>query len=454
VIAPARIAAYEALESVASGKVDLGTAIANARGRLPDERDRALAGEIAVGTLRWQGAFDHVIARFASRPIKKLDPEVLIILRLTVFQLLHLDRIPAAAAVKDAVDLAGKAGKRSAAGLVNALLRRVSRERDRLPLPVRPTDDADRMEVLPYLSITLSHPEWIASRFLDRYGFANAARWEAFNNSAAPLTIRANSFKTTREDLRKVLASRGVETEPAQHARDGLVVSAGNPLRTTLDEEGLFVVQDEASQLVASYAGVQPGERGLDLCAAPGGKTTAMAAAMEGRGSLVACDVRGRRVRLLARTVRRSGAENIHIVQADATVRLPFGPVFDRVVLDAPCSGLGTLRRDPDIKWRRTPDDLPPLADAQLEMLRNAASTVASGGVLVYSTCSSEPEENDEVIARFLSRHREFRLQTPPDLDPSLERFVETDGRFRTLPHRDELEAFFAAMLVRVKHLR
>jgi 16S rRNA (cytosine967-C5)-methyltransferase len=192
----------------------------------------------------------------------------------------------------------------------------------------------------------------------------------------------------------------------------------------------------------------------LDACASPGGKATAMAAAMNGTGVLVACDIRGRRVDLLARTVRRSGAPQIRIVRADAAAAPPFVAGFNRVLLDAPCSGLGTVRRDPDIKWRRTADDLPKLAEAQLAMLRQAASVVAPGGTLIYATCSSEPEENDEVVDRFLASDPSFRQVHPVSMHPALGPFVDVDGRFRTLPHRHGLEAFFAAMLVRAKDLR
>ena len=462
-IAPARLAAYEVLRSVASRRVDLGTALAAARRRLTDERDRALAGEIATGTLRWQGAFDHVIAAFASRPFVKLDPEVVDILRLTMFQLLHLDRIPASAAVKDAVDLTGKMGKRSASGLVNAVLRRVSRDRERLPLPPHP-ESSDAPAAIAYLAATLSHPEWLVTRWLQRYGFRDAEAWARFNNSPAPLTLRANTLKTTRDELRRRLAVHGVEAEEAPHAPEGLVVRSGNPLATELDEEGLFVVQDEASQLVALYAGARPGERVLDACASPGGKATAMAADMDGRGLLVACDVRPHRVALLSRTVQRSGAARVRIVRADATAAPPFLPAvasakvvagaFDRVLLDAPCSGLGTVRRDPDIKWRRTADELTVLADTQQAMLRQVASVVMPGGTLVYATCSSEPEENDEVVARFLELNTTFQLARPASVHPALAAFVDAAGLFRTLPHRHGLEAFFAAMLVRDKDLR
>jgi len=439
VIARARTAAYEVLREVGGGRTDLPAALARQRSRLEDERDRALAGEIATGTLRWQGAFDHVIATFAGRPLRKLDPEVIEILRLTIFQLLHLDRVPASAAVKDAVDMAGKAGKRSAAGLVNAVLRRVARERGRLPLPARPADASDRAAALAYLSITLSHPEWLVARWLDRHGFAEAEAWARFNNAPAPLTIRANTLKVSRDDLAVRLRETGIETEPAVRAADGLIVRRGNPLQTPLHEAGLFFVQDEASQLVGAFAGAQPGERILDACASPGGKTTAMAGALKGEGSVVASDLRARRIELLAQTVRRSGARNIRIVQADVALPLPFGGRFDRVLLDAPCSGLGTVRRDPDIKWRRSEGDLAGLARGQLTMLEHAGAAIADGGRLIYATCSSEPEENDRVVEAFLGQHPEFQQE---------------GARFRTLPFRDRLEAFFAAMLVKTKDLR
>ncbi len=438
-IAPARLAAFEILRTVGAGRADLGSALARGRTRLQDERDRALAGEIATGTLRWQGAFDHVIAAFTNRPLKKLDPEVVDILRLTMFQILHLDRVPASAAVKDAVDLAGKAGKRSASGLVNAMLRRVTRERDTLPLPARPADPADRSAALAYLSITLSHPAWLVSRWLDRYGFAHAEAWARFNNAPAPLTLRANTLRITRDALAARLATFGIDCDQASHAADALIVRKGNPLATGLHDQGLFMIQDEASQLVGAYAGATPGERVLDACASPGGKTIAMAAAMDLRGTIVACDLRDRRVNLLRQAVVRTGAANVFIVQADALAPLPVHPVFDRVLLDAPCSGLGTLRRDPDIKWRRQESDFEALTQAQSAMLDHSSAVVVPGGALVYATCSSEPEENDEVVGRFLVRHRDFRLVGEP---------------LRTLPFRDQLEAFFAAMVVKNKDLR
>jgi 16S rRNA (cytosine967-C5)-methyltransferase len=451
-IAPARLAAYEVLRAVNSGRVDLPSALARMRNNLSDERDRALTGEIATGTLRWQGAYDAVVTAFARRPAAKLDPEVLDILRMTAFQLIQLDRIPASAAVNDAVDMARKAGKRSASGLVNAVLRRISREREHLPLPPRPSARSGA-DAIAYLSTTLSHPQWLAERWLDRYGFEPAEAWAMFNNSPARLTLRANTLKLSREALAERLTASGVQTEPARFAPHGLYVSGGNPLLTPLAGEGIFFVQDESSQLVAQLADPRPGERVLDACASPGGKTTAMAAAMADQGLIVATDVRGRRVDLLRRTIRLSGAGCVRVVQADVAGALPFRGRFDCVLLDAPCSGLGTLRRDPDVRWRRTAGDFNRLAAIQSTMLLGAAEVVAVGGRLVYATCSSEPEENEAVIARFLGARTDFEAAASR-IPAELGRFVTTDGYFRTLPFRDQLEPFFAAMLVKTKDLR
>ena len=446
-IAAAREAAYQALRAVSTGAADLSHALARVRTRLPDERDRALTGEIVTGTLRWQGAFDHVIASFSGRPLSRLDPEVLDILRSSIFQLLYLDRVPAAAVVSDAVNLTRKIGKKSAGPFVNALLRRVSRERRHLPLPPRPQETNDREAALEYLSITLSHPRWLAERWLDRYGFEATESWLQYNNRPAPLTIRANRLRIDGASLANRLAAEGVELEPCRFAADAWLVRKGNPLLTSLADSGLFVVQDEASQLVASLVAARAGDRVLDACASPGGKTTAIAAAMGDRGLILATDVRGRRVDLLARTVRASGAHSVRIVQADAAA-LPLAASFDWVLLDVPCSGLGTLRRDPDVRWRRSAADLQGLAEAQLRMLTETARVVRPGGHLVYSTCSSEPEENEAVVAAF-AWVGGFTPVAPDNLPAEIRAMTTAAGHLRTLPFRDGLEAFFGAVLRR-----
>jgi 16S rRNA (cytosine967-C5)-methyltransferase len=446
-IAPARIAAYEILSAVSAGNADLPTAVAFARDGLRDDRDRALASEIATGVQRWRAALDHLIVTFAKRSLDRLDPEVVEILRLSAYQLLHLNRVPASAVVDDAVDLVRRAGKTSASGFVNAVLRTISRKRNALPLPPRPAHPSDRNASLAYLSVTLSHPRWLATRWYDRLGFDAAEAWLRFNNQPAPVTLRANRIRHTTTEVVQHLAREQVQVHASRYAPDALIVDEGSPLGGSGLDEGWFVVQDEASQLVAVLASGRPGNRVLDTCAAPGGKTTAIAAAMNNAGLLVACDVRARRVDLLRRTIATTGATNVRVAQANLLRGLPFLQQFDSVIVDAPCSGLGTLRRDPDIRWRRREDDLAALAADELTMLRHAADAVAPGGRLIYATCSSEPEENDAVVDAFLASARDL---TPidarvaaPALPPSV---VDERGHLRTQPHLHGLEAFFAAV--------
>jgi len=450
VIAPARIAAYDILGAVSAGSADLPTAIAFARNSLHDDRDRALAAEIASGVQRWRAALDHLIVQFSKRDISRLDAEVVEILRLSAYQLLHLTRVPASAVVDDAVNLAGRAGKRSASGFVNAVLRTISRRRESLPLPARPASPSDRQAVLDYFSITLSHPRWLAARWLDRFGFDAAEAWLRFNNTPAPVTLRANRLRTTPPELTARLADEAVTVHAATYAPDGLIVDEGYPLRGAGLDQGWFVVQDEASQLVPLLAGERPTARVLDACASPGGKTTALAAAMGGNGLLVACDVRERRVDLLRRTVAAAGASSVRIVQADLLKPLPFAAAFDCVIVDAPCSGLGTLRRDPDIRWRRREGDLVTFAAAELTMLQHAAERVAPGGRLIYATCSSEPEENEGVADAFLATAPAFEPASARGVHPLLaDALIDTRGHLRTDPHRHGLEAFFGVVFAR-----
>jgi 16S rRNA (cytosine967-C5)-methyltransferase len=378
---PARLAAFEILGAVNRGARDLSAALAAARRTLSDPRDQALAAEIATGALRWQGAIDFLLAHYARRPLARLDPPVRDLLRAGVYQLLFLDRVPPHAVVHDAVEMARRAGKRSAAGLVNAVLRAIEREKDRLPWPADPGLADDRSARLAFLSVARSHPAWLVERWMDREGYANAEAWTRFNNEPAPITLRVNTLAASVDEVRADLERLGVMVEPAQYAPTALVVRHGHPLATPLADTGRFFVQDEASQLVAAMAGARPGERVLDACASPGGKTTALAACMEDRGLLAAVDVRPRRVALLRQTVRASRAHVVRVVRADVRQPLPFAPGFDLALLDAPCSGLGTLRRDPDIRWRRTAEQLAPMAESQFAMLGQVAAGVRPGGL-------------------------------------------------------------------------
>lgn len=398
--------------------------------------------------MRWQRSLDHLIERFSRRQIPKLDAEILAILRLSLYQLLHLARVPASAVVDDAVDLTRAARKSSASGFVNAVLRATLRQRHKLPLPPRPADPGDRAGALAYLGITHSHPEWLVERWLDRYGFETTERWVQFNNETPSLTLRVNRLRATREEAIAALAQDDVEAQPTRFAPDGLVVTHGNPLRRPPD--GLVFVQDEASQLVPVVVAAWAGERILDLCASPGGKTLAMAAEMTDVGTIVASDVRPRRLALLQETIRTAEARCVSVVRVPQVGPLPFEARFDAVLVDAPCSGLGTVRRDPDIRWRRQEQDLGAFARDQLRLLMRAADVVRSGGRLVYATCSSEPEENDDVVANFVATRSDFRIiNLHTHARASIAPFIDAQGFFRTTPSAHGLEAFYAALLIR-----
>ena len=434
-IAPARLAAFDTLLQIDAGRIDLGGAMARARRTLDDERDRALALEMVNGTLRMRGAIDFQLASRLTRPLDKLDAAVLMVLRMSGYQLMYSSRLPAAAIINDAVDLTRRAGTTSAAGLVNAVLRKLARDRTSLVWPDRPsvvvTPD-DRQRLVTALATIHSHPEWLVSRWVERYGVDTAERWLEFNNRPPAVCLAANGLRLTRAALAEELKSDGVETVPTTRASLGLVVTSGQALATRAFREGRCLAQDEASQLIAELVSASPGARVLDLCASPGGKTVALAGRVRPGGHVVACDVRPHRLRVLASTLSRCMVSNTSVVRIPESGALPFREGgFDAVLIDAPCSGLGILRRDPDIRWRRTPADLPRLAAAQLRLLARAAPLVKAGGTLTYSTCSSEPEENDEVVSTFLSTHPGFVLAR----------------RHETLPFRDGLEAFFAAVL-------
>ena len=434
-IAPARLAAFDTLLQIDAGRIDLGGAMARARRTLDDERDRALALEMVNGTLRMRGAIDFQLASRLTRPLDKLDAAVLMVLRMSGYQLMYSSRLPAAAIINDAVDLTRRAGTTSAAGLVNSVLRKLARDRPSLVWPDRPsvvvTPD-DRQRLVTALATIHSHPEWLVSRWVERYGVDAAERWLEFNNRPAAVCLAANGLRLTRAALAEELTSDGVETVPTARASLGLVVTSGQALATRAFREGRCLAQDEASQLIAELVSASPGARVLDLCASPGGKTVALAGRVRPGGRVVACDVRPHRLRVLASTLSRCMVSNTSVVRIPESGALPFREGgFDAVLIDAPCSGLGILRRDPDIRWRRTPADLPRLAAAQRRLLARAAPLVKAGGTLTYSTCSSEPEENDEVVSTFLSTHPGFVVAR----------------RHETLPFRDGLEAFFAAVL-------
>jgi 16S rRNA (cytosine967-C5)-methyltransferase len=445
----ARAAAVRVLVAVERGQTTLADELERARADLADRRDRGLLFEISAGVLRWRQALDAVLARASARPIETLDPAVRAILRAGAYQLRRLDRVPAHAVVSESVEAARLVGQKRAAGFVNAVLRAVGRGRDADDLPARPADPGHRPAWLAYLSITLSHPEWLVARWVDRYGVEAAERWCQFNNAPPRVTLRLGS-DVDRAAFVERLTAMDIPAEPGRYTRTAVHVAPGGTGRVPPELRDAFVIQDEGSQVVAHVAAGCGGARVLDLCASPGGKTLILSEHNPAAVHLVACDLRPTRVALLRSTLARS-ARPVAIVRLDAGASLPFGPVFDTVLLDAPCSGLGTLRRDPDLKWSRQPDDLDRLARSERQLLQQAATAVAPGGALVYATCSSEPEENEDIVSAFLAAHPDFAPApvTFPATVGGGQDLLDDHGRLRTLPFRHDLDAFFAAVLRR-----
>ncbi len=407
--------------------------------------DRGLLTELVYGTLRRQGALDHVIRSFSTQKPEKLQRAVLLLLRLGLYQLLYLDRIPAPAAVNETVKLAHQAAPR-ATGFINAILRRADRERDAIPWPDERTDPAG------HIAAVHSHPRWLVEQWLRQLGPAETAELAKAMSEPPPFTVRVNTLKTDRDRLRARLAEEGATAVPCRYSPDGLVLTT-HPALAALPSfrEGLFTVQDEASQCAALLLAPRPGDRLLDLCAAPGGKTTHCAQLMENRGEIIACDVAPRKLRFIEETADRLGITIVTTRQLDgarAAETLP-RERFDRVLVDAPCSGIGVIRRNPEGKWWKTPENILELADVQRRLLASAADTVAPGGILVYATCSTSEEENKAVVENLLTQRRDFVLENGRDLFPEAAELFTDRGMFRSWPHRHGMDGFCAARLRR-----
>jgi 16S rRNA (cytosine967-C5)-methyltransferase len=442
----ARLAAVRVLIALDTGRTTLSAEVERERPNLADRRDQALFLELAAGVTRWRAELDARIGAYSTRPVDELAPEVRAVLRVAAYQLHHLERIPEHALVHESVEIARALGQSRATGFVNAVLRNMVRGRQATRLPARPADPHDTDAALEYLSVTLSHPRWLVSRWLARFGFDACEQWCRFNNASPEITVRG--VHGDPNDLRERLARENVVGQPSLFVPGAIKLPAGGLGRLSAETREAIVVQDEGSQLVACLAGGASGDRVLDVCASPGGKTLILDAAIGPDGIVIAGDNRPARVALLRSTLLRAN-RHARVLALNAEQPLPFGPVFDRVLLDAPCSGLGTLRRDPDIKWHRRPEDLPIFAASQRRMIERASEVVRPGGALIYATCSSEPEENEAIVDTFLAKTPEFTLgRLAVDRVPAAESVIDDRGMLHSSPAHG-LDAFFAAVLVR-----
>ena len=437
-VAAARRCAYAVLRRVFEDGAWADRALRGEAERLGlDARDLGLATRLAYGAVQRRATLDHVIAALAARPVDRLEPAVVAALRLGIFQLAYLDRVPAHAAVGESVQLA-KEDSRGGGGLVNAVLRRAAREARALveALP----EDTPQAAALRH-----SHPEWIAALWWETLGPDGARALMAADNEPAEPALRANTLRTSAAEL---AARLPVPSHAAPGLPEGLVLEAPFDAHGAPEwREGLFMPQSRAAMTVARLLGPRPGERVLDLCAAPGGKTTHLAALMEDRGRLVAVERHRGRAAALARTAQRMGASCVEVRASDAAAEHE-PEAYDRVLVDPPCSDLGTLASRPDARWRKTADQPERLARTQGAILRAGAAAVRPGGTLVYSTCTISPEENERVVAAFLADHTAFgaddlREAVPVWQHPAVPRHLQT------LPHRDGTEGFFIARLRR-----
>ena len=405
-----------------------------------DARDNAFILELVYGTLRNRTLLDWTLNQFSKQSLAKTDAWTRNILRLGAYQMLFLDKIPVSASVNTAVDLAKDHGNKSS--YVNGLLRNLDRKRASIGSP-GPYDPVKR------LSILHSHPEWLVMRWVKRFGEETAERLLRENNRPAPLIVRANTLKTTRDQLKASLEAEGAATIETAYSSVGLEIISSPGLRSlTAYVQGWFMVQDQAAQLISLMLGPRPGETVLDACAAPGGKATHLAELMENRGKVIALESDQGRLGRIRENSTRLGITIISPVRGDA-MKYQEGR-FDKVLIDAPCSGLGVLRRHPDGRWNKNEKTIRERAVLQRGILENCASLLKPRGALVYATCTTEPEENEEVINSFLAEHSEFAREGPQQFLPaSTARLVDDKGFFRTFPDEPAMDGFFGVRLIK-----
>jgi 16S rRNA (cytosine967-C5)-methyltransferase len=435
-VSAARWSAFEILRRVEDGVFSSVLLAAEEAGLQPS--DRALCHELVLGVLRWQLKLDKIIEHFSNRKIASLDRSVLIALRIGLYQLRFLTRVPASAAVDESVKLVQAARLSSARAFVNAVLRRATREPEYEPA-------ANVSDPIEKIAIESSHPRWLVARWIESFGLEETKAFVRSNNQTPPATFRVVQTRANEKDVLNRLEAAGVILEASALVPFAWRASNVSPVLRALADKGEIYLQDVASQLVAETVGAEGGELLLDLCAAPGGKTSLIADRVA-NVRLVASDLSERRLATVSKVVATQGLSKVWLSVVDASQPLPFrAESFDRVLVDAPCSGTGTLARNPEIRWRITPEDIRRFAAQQLEILSNASEVVKPRGRLIYSTCSVERDENEDVVAKFLRGNNQFRplpLTTWSGL-------MSESGALRTWPQHQRTDGFFVTALLR-----
>jgi 16S rRNA (cytosine967-C5)-methyltransferase len=408
--------------------------------------DTAFITELVFGTVRLKLKLDYIIESFSKIRMERISPWILNILRLGVYQTLFTDKIPVSAAVNESVKLARRYGNKGSVGFVNAILRNIDRGRDQITYPDSKSDPVG------YLSAMHSHPRWIVKRWLDRYGYSFTEDLLKSNNKKPDFTIRANTLKNDTATLARLLEERGYAVTPGRYVPEALVVEKpAGILETPEYKQGRFVVQDEGAMIIARYLNPEPGDSVIDICSAPGGKATHMAQIMGNDGSIRAWDIHDHRVDTLKWNIMRTDTSVINAELCDAAVlHNQYKCTADKVLADVPCSGLGIVRRQPDIKWARKEDEIGELCSLQYEMIKAAAAYLKPGGVMVYSTCTLEPEENEGVVNRFIDSNSEYSIEPAEWLIPvQLRDTIPGDGMVRLYPNMHAVDGFFMARIKR-----
>jgi len=399
------------------------------------ERGARFLTQLAYGTVRHQRLCDHILQRFLKQPLTELPPPIHTILRMGVFQALFCTQVTFPAMVHTSVDLAKKRGHPGTARLVNAVLKRVPQQIDNVPLP---SED----KLVRHLGVRYSLPDWIVQDWVEAFGPDVAREMCVASSEQAPITIRTNTLKCSPDQLRSRLEQANVMVERSTRVPEELTVLDGSPLRTKLFQQGFFMLQDTASMIPPHLLEPSPGARVLDMCAAPGGKSTHLAQLMNDSGMVGAIDLSRRRTASIADNVQRLALSSVRPVCADA-LNAPFGLKFDGVLLDAPCTGLGTLRRHPDLKWRVKPEDSARLANLQRDLLRAAAQLCENGGRIVYSVCTITKEETQSVRT-YAAALSGFHFEDGPAW---LNDWKIAPGTYRTLPGKGNMDGFFLMRL-------
>ncbi len=402
--------------------------------------DKSLLSELVHGVIRWKNRLDWVLNGFYHGTFTKVEINLKNALRVAVYQILFLDKIPNFAAVNEAVEFVKRVNGEKAANLVNAVLRNIIRNISEIKYPDPDVDQAH------YLSIYYSHPSWLVKRWLSRYGFEETKQFLTANNQISDISLRINKIKIEPARFLKILDESNISYSGSEYIDYFVrVKNLTKLMENKFFENGFFSIQDESAAIATILLDPKPGETIIDMCASPGGKSTHMAELMENQGKIIAIDKYSHKLNLLKKNFSRLGINIIEPVLGDA-LDISYTPV-DKILLDAPCSGLGVLRKKPDIKWKRDLKDILKLSEYQLKMLNNAARLVKIGGVIVYSTCTTEPEENIEVVNKFLKQNTNFELDNARKFVNSI--FINEFNCVETFPHKHNIDGSFAARLLR-----